>query len=62
MTDELFPELLEALRETLNGSDQDDQFRRQFQRLVANAYQNNAERRDVERLLDAIDLDVIDEH
>lgn len=62
MTDELFPELLEALRETLNGSDQDDQFQRQFQRLVANAYQNNAERRDVERLLDAIDLDVIDEH
>ena len=62
MSDELFPELMEAMRETLAESGQDDQFQRQFLKLVANAYENNAERRDVERLLDALELDSPDEN
>ncbi len=62
MTERLFPELKQALREVLDGSGQDDQFRRQFTQLIANAYENNADRKDVELLLEAIVLDDSDAH
>ena len=62
MAEILFPELREALREALDASGQDEQFRRQITKLIENAYENNAERKDVERLLAVTRLDEEDGH
>ncbi|MEM8971848.1 MAG: hypothetical protein AAGD43_07300 [Pseudomonadota bacterium] len=62
MTDPLFPELIEALREVLEEAGQDSQFDQQLTRLIANAYGGNADRKDVELLLNAVTLDAEDGH
>lgn len=62
MTDPLFPELIEALREVLEGAGQDLQFDQQLTTLILNAYGGNADRKDVELLLKAVTLDAEDGH
>lgn len=62
MTDPLFPELIEALREVLEDAGQDSQFDQQLTTLIANAYSGNADRKDVELLLNAVTLDAEDGH
>lgn len=62
MTDPLFPELKEALQEVLAGAGQSSQFDQQLTTLIANAYRGNADRKDVELLLNAVTLDTDDGH
>lgn len=62
MTDPLFPELIEALREVLEDAGQDSHFDQQLTTLIANAYSGNADRKDVELLLNAVTLDAEDGH
>ena len=62
MTDDLFPELKEALRDVLADTGQSSQFDQQLTTLIANAYGGNADQKDVELLLNAITLDTEDGH
>jgi len=62
MTDPLFPELKEALREVLADAGQSPQFNQQLTTLIANAYGGNADQKDVELLLNSTKLEVTDGH